>query len=105
MVYKIIFGVGFFNSFRFLGRRNDFQAIVKDMIHDQVEYFGAAILEEGAYQHGYDYISKLHAINELQQVEQLVNELLLKPNDNQFANSLTTKLSNEWSLRLKVIIF
>lgn len=75
------------------------------MMQEQVEYFGAAILEEGAYQHGYDYISKLHALNELQQVEQVINELLLKPNDQQFANTLVSKLTNEWSLRLKVIVF
>lgn len=72
------------------------------MMQEQVESFGAATLEEGAYQHGYNYISKLHALNELQQVEKLVHELLLKPNDNQYGRRLILKLMNEWSLRLKV---
>lgn len=74
------------------------------MMRDKVECFGAATLEEGAYQHGYGYITKLHALNELQQVEKIVNELLLKPNDQQFAHNLITKLMHEWSLRLKVCI-
>lgn len=69
-----------------------------------MDSFGAASLEEGAYQHGYGYISKLHALNELQQVEKIVNELLLRPNDNKFAENLIEKLMNEWSLRLKVNI-
>lgn len=71
-------------------------------MREQVESFGAASLEEGAYQHGYAYISKLHALHELEQVEKLVQELKLKPNDQQFGNSLILKLKNEWSLRLKV---
>lgn len=72
------------------------------MMQEQVESFGAATLEEGAYQHGYGYISKLHALNELQQVEKLVHELLLLPNDYQYGQNLISKLMNEWSLRLKV---
>lgn len=79
-----------------------FQKISDGLMQEQVESFGAATLEKGAYQHGYGYISKLHALNELQQVERVVNELLLKPNDQQFAHSLITKLMKEWSLRLKV---
>lgn len=69
----------------------------------QVEAFGAASLEEGAYQHGYGYISKLHALNELQQVEKIVSDLLLKPNDQRYAENLMKKLKNEWLLRIKVI--
>lgn len=83
-------------------KRTKFQAILDDMMREQVESFGASTLEEGAYQHGYGYISKLHALNELQQVEKVVNELLLRPNDQQFSLSLVTKLMNEWCLRLKV---
>lgn len=85
-----------------LGKRDEFQTILDQLMREQVDSFGAATLEEGAYQHGYGYIAKLHALNELQQVEKILHELLLKPNDQQYADSFLTKLQSEWSLRLKV---
>ncbi|CAH1116639.1 unnamed protein product [Phaedon cochleariae] len=85
------------------GEREEFQTTLNGLMRQQVMSFSAASLEEGAYQHGYGYVSKLHALNELQQVEKVVSELLLKPNDKQYAENLMKKMMNEWTLRIKVV--
>lgn len=87
---------------RFIDERDKFHGILNELLREQVESFGAASLEEGAYQHGYGYITKMHVLTELQQVEKMVSELLMKPNDKQFGERLIKKLFGEWSLRLKV---
>ncbi|KAJ8944483.1 hypothetical protein NQ314_009467 [Rhamnusium bicolor] len=85
------------------GARNEFKITLDGLLKHQIESFGAASLEEGAYQHGYSCISKLHALNELQQVEKTLYELLLKPNDQNYAENLMKKLMDEWMLRIKVV--
>ncbi|KAG5868652.1 hypothetical protein JTB14_031712 [Gonioctena quinquepunctata] len=82
--------------------RTEFRTTIDGLLKQQVLSFGAASLEEGAYQHGYGYISKLHAINELQQVEKIVSDLLVRPNDQHYAENVMKKLMNEWTLRIKV---
>lgn len=69
----------------------------------QVDSFGAASLEEGAYHHGYSYIAHLHGLNELEQLEQRLFDLFLKPNDRNFAETIVQKLAHEWQLRIKVV--
>lgn len=68
----------------------------------QVLAFGATSLEEGAYKSGYSYISKLHALSELQQVEKVLSDLLISPNNKEYGEAMMKKLLNEWSLRIKV---
>ncbi|KAJ8938742.1 hypothetical protein NQ318_016037 [Aromia moschata] len=89
-----------------LGRtseRNEFKSTLNGLLKQNVESFGAASLEEGAYQHGYNCVSKLHALTELQQVEKTLHELLLKPNDQIYCENLLKKLTEEWMLRIKVV--
>lgn len=69
----------------------------------QVDSLGAASLEEGAYQHGYGYIARLHSLNELQQVEKCIYKLLHQQNDNKLIEKVVNDLKSEWELRLKVI--
>lgn len=69
----------------------------------QTNGFGAASLEEGAYQHGYNYIAKLHALNELEHIEKLVYELLTNQKDKKFCETLVKKLMSEWELRIKIV--
>ncbi|XP_023017943.2 serine/threonine-protein kinase atr isoform X2 [Leptinotarsa decemlineata] len=85
------------------GERSEFSGTVDGILKQQVLSFGAASLEEGAYQHGYGYISKLHALNELQQVEKVISDLLVKPFDQRYAENLMKKLMNDWTLRIKVV--
>lgn len=86
-----------------LGHRDEFKEVVKSIKKQQVDSFGAASLEEGAYHHGYSYITRLHCLNELEQIEKSLFDLFLKPNDQNYAESIMKKLSNEWQLRIKVV--
>nr|CAI5838056.1 unnamed protein product [Callosobruchus analis] len=85
------------------GKTEAFQTTLNNLLTQQLDLFSAASLEEGAYQHGYNYISKLHTLNECQQVQRLVSDILVKPNDTQYAENLTKKLTNDWNLRIKII--
>ncbi|XP_018574027.1 serine/threonine-protein kinase ATR-like, partial [Anoplophora glabripennis] len=85
------------------GNRDEFKNTLDGLLKSQVESFGAASLEVGAYQHGYSCISKLHALNELRQVENTLSELFLKPNDNTYTKNVMMKLTDEWMLRIKVV--
>ncbi|RZC32904.1 serine/threonine-protein kinase ATR, partial [Asbolus verrucosus] len=83
--------------------RRLFATTLEKLKSQQMELLGAASLEEGSYQHGYCYISRLHALNELYQVEKATYEMLLKPNDNTFVESVISHLAKEWELRIKVV--
>ncbi|CAH0564186.1 unnamed protein product [Brassicogethes aeneus] len=85
------------------GKRDLFNQVIDEIKIQQVESLGASSMEMGVYQRGYSYISRLHAINELEQVEKCINELLLKPNDKNYAEAIMKKLSMEWELRIKVV--
>ncbi|KAL1512933.1 hypothetical protein ABEB36_002432 [Hypothenemus hampei] len=85
------------------GERSEFKHVLESIKKQQVEAFGAASLEEGAYHHGYNYIIRLHCLTELEQLEKCLFELILKPNDHNYAESIVNKLLNEWQLRLKVV--
>ncbi|XP_072378347.1 serine/threonine-protein kinase ATR [Diabrotica undecimpunctata] len=85
------------------GERNEFRTTLDCLMKQQVFAFGATSLEEGAYKSGYGYISKLHALNELQQVEKLMSDLLISPNNKEYAEKMMKKLLNEWTLRIKVV--
>ncbi|KAL3272429.1 hypothetical protein HHI36_013911 [Cryptolaemus montrouzieri] len=85
------------------GERNEFKDTLDFLKLQQVNSLGAASLEEGAYQHGYSYISRLHSLNELQRVEKFIFELLVRPNDNKFVENIINKLKNEWQLRIKIV--
>lgn len=87
------------------GQGELFETVVKGAKMAQIEILGAASLEEGAYQHGYSCISKLHALNELEQVERAARELLLRPNDRNVTEGVISHLSKEWELRIKVFFF
>lgn len=69
-----------------------------------MELFGASSLEEGAYQHGYNCIAKLHSLNELEKVEKSVYELLAFANDQKACETIMKTLISELELRLKVIL-
>ncbi|CAH0564187.1 unnamed protein product [Brassicogethes aeneus] len=86
-----------------IGKRDLFNQVIDEIKIQQVESLGASSMEMGVYQRGYSYISRLHAINELEQVEKCINELLLKPNDKNYAEAIMKKLSMEWELRIKVV--
>lgn len=92
----------FFNTLYFLGERDDFKITLDGLQKQQVLAFGATSLEEGAYKSGYSYISKLHALSELQQVEKVLSDLLISPNNKEYGEAMMKKLLNEWSLRIKV---
>ncbi|ERL94616.1 hypothetical protein D910_11893 [Dendroctonus ponderosae] len=83
--------------------RDEFKRVLESIKKQQVDSFGAASLEEGAYHHGYSYIAHLHCLNELEQLEQKLVDLFLKPNDRNYAESIVQKLANEWQLRIKVV--
>ncbi|XP_066138403.1 serine/threonine-protein kinase ATR [Euwallacea fornicatus] len=85
------------------GQRNEFKRVINELKRQQVDCFGAASLEEGAYHHGYSYITHLHRLTELAQLEKALFDLLVKPNDSNYAESILSKLSNEWQLRIKVV--
>ncbi|XP_030746712.1 serine/threonine-protein kinase ATR-like isoform X2 [Sitophilus oryzae] len=85
------------------GERDLFKSTLESIKRQQVESFGSASLEEGAYQHGYNYITRLHCLNELEQIEKTLSELFLKPNDKNYAEKIMKKLSYEWQLRIKVV--
>ncbi|XP_056649111.1 serine/threonine-protein kinase ATR-like isoform X3 [Diorhabda sublineata] len=85
------------------GERNYFKSTIDGLMMQQVFSFGATSLEEGAYKSGYGCVSKLHALNELQQVEKIIFDLLDSPNNREYAENVIKKLSKEWSLRLKVV--
>lgn len=80
-----------------------FQAVIEQMRSQQVEALGGATLEEGAYQHGYGYISRLHVLNEMQRIEKMTSELLKGNGD--AVEVLVKQLVFEWELRLKVGTF
>lgn len=77
-----------------------FQTVIEEMRHQQMEALGSATLEEGAYQHGYGYISRLHVLNEMQRIERLTSEILMRNGD--IVEDLVKQLVFEWELRLKV---
>ncbi|KYB25791.1 Serine/threonine-protein kinase ATR-like Protein [Tribolium castaneum] len=83
--------------------RQAFDTIIEDMKSQQVDFLGAASVEEGAYQHGYCYISRLHALNELQQVEKTTYEILAKADNCDFVRRVIENLAKEWELRIKVV--
>ncbi|KAF5293803.1 hypothetical protein FQA39_LY03288 [Lamprigera yunnana] len=85
------------------GKKDDFCNVLNALTIDQVELLGAASLKEGAYERGYTYVARLHAINELKQVVNVINEIQLRPNDNKVCESVVQKLMCEWELRLKVV--
>ncbi|XP_050294547.1 serine/threonine-protein kinase ATR [Anthonomus grandis grandis] len=84
-------------------QRDEFKELIESLKKQQVESFGATSLEEGAYHHGYGYITRLHCLNELEQLEKTLNDLFLKPNDSNYAETIMTHLSKEWQLRIKVV--
>ncbi|XP_063916724.1 serine/threonine-protein kinase ATR-like isoform X2 [Zophobas morio] len=79
--------------------RGLFDGLIQSLKNQQADLLGAASVEEGAYQHGYCYISRLHALNELQQVERATYEIL-KGGD---AVRVIKNLAKEWELRIKVV--
>ncbi|GJQ85421.1 hypothetical protein Trydic_g23851 [Trypoxylus dichotomus] len=83
--------------------RTKFSETLKILRLQQVDLLGATSLEEGMYQQGYESIVKLHSLNELEQIENVVRELLLKPNDHKAAESIVKNLSSVWTLRIKVV--
>ncbi|XP_057666885.1 serine/threonine-protein kinase ATR-like [Diorhabda carinulata] len=85
------------------GERNYFKSTIDGLMMQQVFSFSATSLEEGAYKSGYGCVSKLHALNELQQVEKIIFDLLDSPNNREYAENVIKKLSKEWSLRIKVV--
>ncbi|KAF7269206.1 hypothetical protein GWI33_017672 [Rhynchophorus ferrugineus] len=85
------------------GERDLFNSTLECLKRQQVESFGSASLEEGAYHHGYSYITNLHCLTELEQIEKTLFQLYLKPNDKNYAEKIMKKLSNEWQLRIKVV--
>ncbi|XP_044758902.1 serine/threonine-protein kinase atr [Coccinella septempunctata] len=85
------------------GERNEFQCTLESLKLQQVDSLGAASLVEGAYQHGYGYIARLHSLNELQQVEKCMHSLLVQSNDNKLIERVINDLKGEWELRLKVV--
>lgn len=84
------------------GNRDAFQTTLEQLQLQQGELLGAATLEEGAYQHGYGYIARLHALNELQHIEKITNDLLVHSADDNMVNIVLTQLVSEWELRIKV---
>lgn len=82
-----------------------FHEVIEEMRYQQVEALGAATLEEGAYQHGYGYISRLHALNEMQRIEKVTSELLKRSGNGNVVEDLIKQLVAEWELRLKVSKF
>lgn len=85
------------------GQRDEFQLVVQQLQNQQVEALGAATLEEGAYQHGYGYISRLHTLNEMQRIEKATNQLLKR--DCNSTEGIVNQLVSEWELRLKVCMY
>lgn len=79
-----------------------FQTTLEQLKLQQGEFLGAATLEEGAYQHGYNHIAHLHALNELQYMEKVTNEILLHSGEENFVERVLEQLTSEWKLRLKV---
>ncbi|KAK9719934.1 Phosphatidylinositol 3- and 4-kinase [Popillia japonica] len=86
-----------------IGTQSKFSETLKILRSQQIDSLAATSLEEGIYQHGYESIVKLHALNELEQIETIVRELLLKSNDHKAAEWIINKLSSEWDLRIKVV--
>lgn len=82
--------------------RQTFETTIEGLKSQQVELLGAASVEDGAYQQGYCYISRLHALNELQQVEKITYEILAK-NDSDSVSQVIQNLAKEWELRIKVV--
>ncbi|XP_065155593.1 LOW QUALITY PROTEIN: serine/threonine-protein kinase ATR [Atheta coriaria] len=85
------------------GDRNAFKQQLETLKMIQVDSLGASSLEEGTYQHGYYYIARIHAINELEQIENGVHELLLRPQSEQSAHAIINQMKDEWELRLKCV--
>lgn len=77
-----------------------FQSVIEELRYQQVEALGAATLEEGAYQHGYGYVSRLHILNEMQRIEKMTSEMLKR--NGYDVDDLIKQLAFEWELRLKV---
>lgn len=93
----------FFFLINFTGERNDLKLVLETIRKQLVDSFGAASLEEGAYHHGYNHITRLHWLTELEQLEKSLFELFLKPNDPNYVNTILTKMFNDWQLRIKVV--
>ncbi|KAK5640945.1 hypothetical protein RI129_009492 [Pyrocoelia pectoralis] len=85
------------------GKMEEFNNILNSLSISQVDSLGAASLKEGAYQHGYVYAARLHAITELKQIGNMIKELLVRPNDHKVCESVLKKLMTEWKLRLKIV--
>lgn len=76
-----------------------FKSAIELLRYQQVEALGDACIEQGAYQQGYSYISKLHMLNEMQQTEKIIKEILKQDRD---PTELVRQLTLDWELRLKV---
>ncbi|KAK4874516.1 hypothetical protein RN001_013876 [Aquatica leii] len=85
------------------GKNDEFNNALNMLSIAQVELLGAASLKEGAYQRGYSYVARLHAINELKQIGAMIQELCIRPNDHKVCETVIKKLMSEWELRLKVV--
>lgn len=86
------------------GKRDEFRSTLKELKMQQIQLFGSSSLEEGAYQHGYSCIARLHSLNELEQIENVTYEMLAYSNDKVSCEIIMQKLVTELQLRLKVII-
>lgn len=80
-----------------------FTQVIDKLRYHQVELFGAASVEKGCYQQGYSYISRLHALNELQHAEAITRDILLRPENEAFIITALRNLAREWELRIKVV--
>ncbi|XP_018328651.1 serine/threonine-protein kinase ATR [Agrilus planipennis] len=85
------------------GNAVKFRKVIDDLRMTQIENLGAASLEEGAYSHGYNYIAHLHVLNELEQLERLIKDLLLRHNDTNALKNIIERISVEWKLRMKIV--
>lgn len=80
-----------------------FYQVINKLRYQQVELLGAASVEKGCYQQGYSYISRLHALNELQQAEAVARDILLHSENYSFIVTTLKNLAKEWELRIKVV--
>lgn len=69
---------------------------------DDIKLQEAEIMETVTLEEGYEAISRLHAINELEQMEFVANELILKSESENYANEMILRMVSEWELRIKV---
>lgn len=83
-------------------QRKEFENVLEALRLQLAEVLSTITLEEGIYQHGYRNIVKLHALNELQKIENMTHEILAQGCDQNFINSAMEQLTSDWDLRLKV---